>query len=240
MSDKIIFPTPTPSPGTIMLQADPQPIEIDWHRAAVLVVDMQNAFASKGGMYDLRGIDISGVQKIIEPIVKINGTARKKDIKIVYIVMLYSPNLHDARSPIPNSPEWYKGTLTTYREHPEWEGKLLTQGTWGAEIVEPLKPQESDIVMEKHRYSAFFGTGLNAMLMAYNIKYLVFTGVEINVCVEATIRDAYYHDYFPVLVADATANTGPSSVYEATIFNVQRYYGWVTNTKNILKAMAAS
>jgi len=238
MSDKIILPTPTPSPGTIMLQADPQPIEIDWHRAAVLVMDMQNAFVSKGGMYDLRGIDISGSQKIIEPIIQINGTARKKGIKIVYIVMLYSPDLHDVGGP--NSPNWYKGMLTTYREHPEWEGKLLTRGTWGAEIIEPLKPQESDIVMEKHRYSAFFGTGLDAMLMAYNIKYLVCTGVVTNVCVEATIRDAYYHDYFPVLVADATANTGPPSIQDATIFNVQQYYGWVTNTKNILKAMAAS
>ena len=229
---------PTPAPDVILLQAQPQSLEIDRQRTAVVVIDMQNAFVSKGGMYDLRGIELSGIQKIIEPIARISSAARKKGIKIIYVVMMYSPNLHDAGSP--SSPSWYKGTLTTYREHPEWEDKLPTRGTWGAEIVDGLKPQEGDIVVEKLKYSAFFGTNLEAILKTYSIKYLMFAGVATNVCVEATIRDAYHRDYFSILISDATANTGPKFTQESSIFNVQRYYGWVTNTENILKALAAS
>jgi ureidoacrylate peracid hydrolase len=229
---------PMPAPDVILLQAEPQSLEIDRQRTAVVVVDMQNAFISKGGMFDLRGIDISGSQKIIEPIKRIRSAARGRGVRVVYIMTVYSPDLRQGGGP--DSPNWYKGTLTTYREHPEWGDKLLTRGTWGADIVDDLKPQEGDIVVEKLRYSAFFGTNLDAILKTYSIKYLVFVGVATNVCVEATIRDAYYRDYFSILVSDATANTGPELIQESSIFNVKRYYGWVTSTENILKAMAAS
>ena len=63
---------------TVLLQVAPQPLEVDWRRTAVMMVDMQNAFVSRGGMYDLRGIDLSGIQKIIEPIARISSAARKE------------------------------------------------------------------------------------------------------------------------------------------------------------------
>ncbi len=239
MSDKVIpASTPTSPADVVLLQAEPQPLEIDRQRTAVVVIDMQNAFVSKGAMYDLRGIDISGGQRIIEPIQKINSAARGRGAKVVYIVTVYSPDLHDGGGP--DSPNWYKGTMTAYREHPEWQGKLLTRGTWGAEIAEELKPQEDDMVVEKQRYSAFFGTNLDTTLKKNNVKYLVFVGVATNICVEATIRDAYYRDYFSILVSDAAANSGPPFIQEATIFNVERNYGWVTTTENIVKAMQSS
>ena len=69
---------------TIELVAEPEPIDIDLQRTAVVIVDMQNAFISKGGMFDLRGIDVTPNQKIIEPIKKICNAARLKGIKIIY------------------------------------------------------------------------------------------------------------------------------------------------------------
>jgi ureidoacrylate peracid hydrolase len=218
-----------------LLHAEPQSLEIDQQSTAVIVIDMQNAFVSKGGMYELRGIDISGCQKIIEPIRQVIRAAHVRGIKVVYIVTRYSPDLHEGGSP--NSPNWYKGTLTTYHKHPEWGDKLLTRHTWGADVVRELKPDKDDIVIEKARYNAFFRTNLDDTLKNFNIKYLLFTGVATNVCVEATIRDAYYHDYFPILISDAVANTGPQFIQEATIFNVKRYYGWVTTTEDAMKAI---
>jgi ureidoacrylate peracid hydrolase len=226
---------PTHASAPALLQAEPQALEIDWQRTAVVVIDMQHAFVSKGAMFDLRGLDISGSQKIVEPIKRINSAVREKGSKVLYTVTQYSSDLRETGSP--NSPYWYKGVLTAYREHPEWQDKLLTRGTWGADIVEPLKPQEGDIVVEKQRYSGFFGTDLDMILRTYDIKYLVFMGVATNICVEATIRDAYYLDYFPILLSDAAANVGPASTQETTIFNVKMCYGWVTTTNNILKAL---
>lgn len=219
----------------IMLQAEPEPLKIDRQRTAVIVIDMQNAFVSKGGMFDLWDIDVSKNQKVIEPIKRITSIARAKGFKVIHIAHQYSPDLHDSGGP--SSPNWHKRMLTSYHKHPEWRDKLQFRGTWGADIVDELKPQDGDILVSKPRYSAFFGTNLDTILKTYNVKYLVFIGVATNICVEASVRDAYYLEYFPILISDATANTGPSFTQEATIFNIKSCYGWVTTTENIVKVM---
>lgn len=219
----------------VLLQAEPEPLEIDLRRAAVIVIDMQHAFVSKGGMFDLWGIDVSKNQEVFQPIKRITSAARAKGIKVIHTAHEHSPDLHDSGGP--SSPNWYKNMLTSYREHPEWRDKLIFRATWGADIVEELKPREGDIFVSKPRYSAFFGTRLDTILKTIDAKYLVFVGVATNICVEASIRDAYEIQYFPILISDATMNTGPPFMQEATIFNVKTCYGWVTTTENILKAM---
>lgn len=229
------FPVRTPALEPAMLQTEPEPLEIDLKRTAVVVVDMQNAFVSNGGMFDLWGVNVSRNQKIIEPIKRLINAAQTRGLKVIHIAHQYSPDLHDSGGP--NSPNWYQRMLKSYRERPEWRDKLLFRGTWGADTIEELKPREGDIFVIKPKYSAFFSTNLDIILKTYDIKYLLFTGVATNICVEASIRDAYYLDYFPTLVSDAAMNLGPPSTQEATIFNVQACYGWVTTTKNIVKAM---
>lgn len=218
----------------VMLQAEPEPVEIDRKRMAVIIIDMQNAFCSKGGMFDLWGIDVSKNQKVIQPINRIISAARVKGFKVIHVVHEYSPDLSDSGGP--NSPDWYKGTLISYREHPEWRDKLLIRGTWGADIVKGLEPQQGGILVSKPRYSAFFGTNLDTILKTINTKYLVFVGVTTNICVEASIRDAYNLEYFSILVSDAVAASLPSR-QEATIDNVKQCFGWVTTSENMIKAM---
>ena len=221
----------------VLLQAEPEPLEIDVQRTAVIVIDMQNAFVSKGGMFDLWGKDILKVQEIFKPIKRINSVARARGLKVIYVVHRHSPDLRECGGP--NSPYRYRGDLKSYYEHPEWRDKLIISGTWGAEIVEELKPKEGDILVVKPRYSAFFGTRLDMILKTYSIKYLICLGVATNICVEGTIRDAFNLDYFSILVSDATVSTGPSFMQEAEIFNLKNSFGWVTNTKTILKAINA-
>ena len=72
--------------ANLKLAAEPEPIDIDLQRTAVVVVDMQNAFISKGGMFDLRGFDVTPNQKIIEPIKKVCDAARNNGVKVIYIV----------------------------------------------------------------------------------------------------------------------------------------------------------
>ena len=227
------------SPTPIILQAEPEPLEIDPGRTTVIVVDMQNAFISKGGYADLCGRDIPSRQRIIAPINEIADTARATSWKVIYTLQQHSPDLRELGGP--NSSRWYKSRAAReYREHPELREKLLARGTWGAEIVEELKPQEGDIVVEKARFSAFFETNLDSILKTFDAKYLVFVGVTTNCCVEATIRDADNRGYFAILVSDATAPNGPQSVQEASIFNIKTFFGWVTTTKDILHVMRYS
>lgn len=219
----------------IVVQAEPEPLEIDLQRTAIIVIDMQNAFISKGGMFDLWGRDVSKNQEVIRPINRIITTARTKRTNVVFTVHEYLPDLHDIGGP--NSPNWYKSMPRSYREHPEWQDKLLFRGTWGADIVEEIKPQEGDIIVHKMRYTAFFGTNLDTILKTLDAKYLLFVGVATNICVEASIRDAFNLEYFPILISDAVMYSGPSCTQEATLYNVKRCYGWVTTTQNIVSAM---
>lgn len=219
-----------------LIQTEPEPIEIDLQSTAVIVVDMQNAFVSKGGFLDLMGIDTSPIQQIIEPIKEICNAARSKQIKVIYVAFRYSPDLREIGNP--NLPGWHKeGIVRAYREHPEWRDKLLTRGSWGADIVKELEPQEGDILVEKVKYSAFFGTSLDVTLRTFDVKYLVFVGVATNCCVEASLRDAFYHGYFPILVSEAVAHIGPVYMQDATIFNVTQFYGWVTSKKELMNAL---
>lgn len=224
------------SQALVMLETDPEPLEIDLKRTALIVIDMQNAFVKKGGMLDLWGYDIAPCQKIVDPIKKIISATRANGMKIIYTVHQYSPDLRESGGP--DLSIWYKAsTITDLRKHPEWRDKLQIRGTWGADIIEELKPQEVDIVLEKHRYSAFYQTNLDTILKTFDLKYLLFTGIATNICVEASIRDAFYNGYFPILIPNACANVGPPFTQDATVFNVTLCYGWVISTENLIKSL---
>src|SRR5437016_12138864 len=77
------------------LDARPEPIAIDAARSAVIVVDMENDFAAKGGMFDRAGVDISGAQKAITPTAKVLAAARQAGLKIIYLKMGYHADLSD-------------------------------------------------------------------------------------------------------------------------------------------------
>src|SRR5438552_12501130 len=83
----------------IKIDAKPAPIAIDTAKTAVIVVDMENDFGSKGGMFDLAGIDISMIQKAVGPTAKVLAAARNAGIKIVYLKMGYRPDLSDLGAP---------------------------------------------------------------------------------------------------------------------------------------------
>lgn len=219
--------------GKVLLQAEPAPLEIDLRRLAVLMIDMQNAFVSKGGMFDVWGFDISTIPRVIQPIKEITGAARKKGVRVVNLAHVLYP---DAREVGPMSVFWNNKVLQSWREKPEWRDKLLMRGTWGAAIIDELKPPADEIYIEKQRFSAFAGTYLDMTLKTFDIRYLIFVGVATNICVESSIRDACHLEYLPVLVSDAAA-ASPSNRQEASIGNIKQCFGWVTNTKEVLNIL---
>jgi len=227
----------TKSPKLVTIQAKPEPVEIDLHRTAVIVVDMQNAFVSKGGMFDAFGWDISAARGVIDNNKKIIDAARKAGARIVFLKMSYEPDYSDSGGP--ESPNWYKEVgLVMMRKNPKYWGKFVTKGSWDEEICKELKPEPGDIILRKQRYSGFAGTKLDLILKTYNIKYCIYTGVATNVCVESTLRDGYFLDYWPVIVSDAVNNAGPPITQQATLWNVEILFGWVAKTDDFLRAVS--
>jgi len=220
------------------LNSKPEPIEIDLAHAAVLVVDMQNAFASRGGMLDLAGIDISGASCVTQNIRNVLDVARRAGVLIVYLQMGYNADLSNAGGI--HSPNYHKElAMHLMKSRPELKGKLLTEGTWDFAIVEELQPQPGDLVVLKTRYSGFVGTTLDSQLRTRGIRYLFFAGIATNVCVESTLRDAYFQDYWPILIADGAMPAGPPSLHEGTLYNVENFFGWTITTDEILKTLGS-
>jgi ureidoacrylate peracid hydrolase len=222
---------------TVTIPAKPEEVKIDTNRTGVIVVDMQNSFASKGGMFDLVGQDISGAKKVIATNKKVIEAARTAKIKVIYLLMSYEPDLSNSGGP--DSPNWHKEFgLVMMRQKPEFKGNILTHGTWDEAVVDELKPKPEDIIVRKSRYSGFVGTNLDLILKTYNIKYLIFTGIATNVCLESTLRDAFFREYWPIVVSDATNNAGPPITQQATLWNIEALFGWVTTAEDFVKAIS--
>ena len=220
------------------LQAKPEPLDIDLERTAIVVVDMQNSFVSKGGMFDLAGFDISGSAPVIEVNRRLLAASRKAGVKVVYLMMAFKPDLSDAGDP--SSPAYHKElALRMMRDRPDLAGKLLVDDTWDAAIVEELAPQPGERVFRKTRYDGFCRTGLDGDLRAANIRYLLFTGVATNVCVESTARHAFFNEFWPILVEDAMNNSGPDFNRQATLWNFEHTLGWVTRSEDVMAALKA-
>jgi ureidoacrylate peracid hydrolase len=216
----------------VALNARPDPVEVDLSQAAVIVVDMQNAFASKRGMLDLAGRDIAGAPRVIDSVKQVLDAARQARIPVVFLQMGYQPDLSDGGGP--GSPNWHKELgIRMMNCRPELKGKLVTVGSWDFDIVDELKPQPDDLVIVKTRYSGFALTSLDEELRKRSIRYLFFTGIATNVCVESTLRDAFFLDYWPILIADAAMGSQPS-LHDATLQNVELFFGWTILTEEFV------
>ena len=153
----------------INLPAKPEPIKLDINRTALIVVDMQNTFCKKGGIFDYMGkLDEAKVKRVINNDKKVIEACRNKGIKIVYLQMGYRKDLSNAGGR--ESPNYYKElAVALMRNHPELKGRFLTIGTWDWEIVDELKPHPEDIVVDKHfLFLSFF----QALLCYLNLLWM--------------------------------------------------------------------
>jgi ureidoacrylate peracid hydrolase len=219
----------------VKLQARPEALDIDLGSAAVVVVDMQNAFVAKGGLFDLAGIDISRAGQVIGVVGEVVERARMAGLRIVYLQMGYKADLSDSGGP--DSPNWHKELALVLMKNGSLDRTPLTEGTWDFAIVDQLKPHPEDLVVVKSRYSGFSNTKLDSILRSESIRSLLFAGVATNVCVESTLRDGFFLDYWPVLIADATMQAGPAYLQQATIENVENHFGWSALSKDLLQSL---
>lgn len=227
----------------LTLGAKPAPITIRSAETAIIVVDMQNDFGSKGGMFDRAGIDISPIRRAAAVIMRVLAAGRRVGINIVYLKMGFRPDLSDLG--IPDSPNWrgHQGldVGATLRAPNGTESRILVRDTWNTEILSELQPEPSDTVIYKNRFSGFYGTELDKKLKGLGVRYLICTGCTTSVCVESTIRDAMFRDYSPVVLADCTCEPVGSGLsrtnHEASLLLIESLFGWVSSSEEFIKAV---
>ena len=228
----------------ISLPARPSPIGIDVASTVVIVIDMQNDFGTKGGMFDRAGINISMIQKAINPTAKVLAAARQAGIKIIYLKMGYHGDLSDlGREDSPNRMRHLQimHVGDTIDAPNGTKSRILIRDTWNTDIVPELKPMSGDIVLYKTRYNGFHNTDLDIILKKMGIRKLIFTGCTTSVCVESTIRDAMFRDYSPILLEDCTGEpigyNFPRSNHESSLLTIEVLFGWISDSDKFVKSV---
>ncbi len=195
-------------------------------------------------MFDRAGIDISPVERAVEPTARVLAAARSAGLPVVYLQMQHRHDLADAGGP--DAPHRIKHRPLAVGEAvtaPDGRAsRILVAGTWNTEILPRLAPHEGDVVVPKHRYSGFFETTLDMVLRDRGVRHLVVTGCTTSVCVESTIRDAMFRDYRCLLLEDCTGEPIghglPRSNHEASLLTIQLLFGWVSDSGRFIEALA--
>ena len=188
---------------------------------ALLVIDMQNGFVSKGGSYDLMGLNISKYSDVVPSLKQLIGFCRKVKIPIFYSQAVREESgidlLTKSHKILP------KSRAERIKRRP-----ICIRGSWDAEIVQELKPNFDDHVVIKRRDSVFQDTEVEVWLRSLGIDSIIFAGIDTSICVESSLRDAFNHGYDIVLISDATASNNLNH-YNSTLDNIRNYYGLVMN-----------
>ena len=117
-----------------------------------------------------------------------------------------------------------------------WWGDLIRHGSAEWELIDELHFQTSNTIIDKHRYSAFFGTELDDLLKTVGVEDLIITGVLTNCCCETTARDAFMRDYRVFFAADATA-APTEELHLATLKNLAYGFAHIVNTKELCQKL---
>jgi ureidoacrylate peracid hydrolase len=191
---------------------------------AVLVIDVQNDFCASGGHTEVNlGKDVSDCQAVVGPINRLTATARRAGIPVIWVKADYD-RAYLSR-PI-RAKQAARGIKTAY----------CVSGSWGAAFYE-VAPQDGDIVIEKHRHSAFVGTELEQILRDRGIQTLVVTGVQTHVCVESSLRDGSARGYY-IVVPKECVGSFDRALHEATLRCIDLHFGEVATTQDLLDRWA--
>jgi len=190
---------------------------------ALLVIDMQKDFCVEGMATAGTGRDLSRTKAIIPALANLRHCAREAGALVVHVGFLTLPHhLSDGAA-------W----LAQRRRSPYANESIALEGREGTEFIAELTPVDGEVIVRKHRYSAFTGTNLDVILRAREIRTCIIAGVSTNVCVESTLRAAFDHGYYIVVPRDATASWS-EALGEATLANVTHRFGLVSSVAEIV------
>ena len=230
---------PAPEPVRLDLATTPQGVTIDLLRTAIVVIDMQNDFCTPAGWVEHLGVDVSPNRAPIAPLQNLLPCLRGAAVPVIWVNWGNRPDL--ANMP-PNQIHLYKpaGTGIGLGDPlPGHGAKVLEKDSWAAAVVDELKPLPGDISVDKHRISGFWDTPLDSILRNLGIRSVLFAGVNIDQCVLHTLTDANFLGYGCILVEDCCATTSPAFCTEATVWNVKKCFGFVTDSATIVDALVA-
>jgi nicotinamidase-related amidase len=197
------------------------------YTCALVVIDMQNDFLAQGGYYDeiarlssardgkLTPTDIAtlaqlyrhppsscaireGYQQVVTRVCEVAEATLAREMPTIFVRTAYDPASR------------YKPPL--FIAAPERQDYACHPGTWGSELIDPIKPLTAHPcakVVEKHTFDAFFETGLRGLLRFNQIDTLYVAGIETNICVLFTALTALTNGFATVILEDCVTTSFP-------------------------------
>lgn len=191
----------------------------DTQRTALLVVDLQNENLD-GGAWPVHNYKL-----VLANATRVIAAARRAGMPVIYTRHWLHPRGWDAMRHEPLGSDG----------RPEHS----VAGSAGAEICEEVAPEPGELVVDKCRFSAFYGTKLDHVLRRLDAEHLIVIGVWTEACLETTVWDALWRDYRVTLVKDA-CGAATDTVHKAAVLDMANwlYGGGVVRTAELEKALA--
>lgn len=181
-------------------------------KSALIIVDMVKDFTDPGGL-----VYYPQNREILPLIKDVLEESRKKNLLTVFLQHCYRAGKYDKN-------------LVNMRPN-------CIEGSGGENIDEMLSVDyKNDYIIKKRRYSGFVGTDLDMVLRENDIKNLIIVGTKTNCCIRATVTDAYYLNYNPIVIRECVA-TNDETVNNVHLTDIDKYLGRVISLdefKNML------
>ncbi|MDO6962522.1 isochorismatase family protein [Rhizobium alvei] len=199
------------------------PWEFRPERAALIVVDMQRDFVDAGAI-----MEVPMARAMVPTMARLITACRAASVPVLYTRHILSDDFDI--SPLE----------VAYQPHLKSSG--MREGSRGIEIVDELKPQPGDIIIDKHRYDAFYNTRLETVLRTIRgpgiVDTVIIIGTVTNICCESTARSAFMRDFKVVFVSDANGGLDEASQM-ATLSIIGKVFGRVLDTDAVIASLAA-
>ena len=212
-------------------------IRLDPERTALLVIDMQNGFCHPEGGLAKSGQDNAPQVAVVPAVKELVRLARGAGIRAAWSKQVHFPESRaregrSVASHLQRKPKGGRG---------RGGSPICARGSQDVEFVDDLAAEVApgDEVIVKHKMSCFYNTRLDEVLRIWGVTALIMAGVSTYVCVESTIRGAYFRDYDIVVVDDCVAGS-IERLHLDTLEKVRMYFGEVVTLKDLENILAES
>jgi nicotinamidase-related amidase len=193
----------------------PLAVELEAAQTLLLVIDMENENAHPAGALYIG----EPVRKIIPRIAQLRDQVRQAGGRVVHTQSVRSPDALEFTV--------FKNTVR----------KL--EGTWGAELVDELKPAADEPLIVKHTHDCFYQTEMDDLLKQMELRpgegRVIVTGISTRNCVQSAVMGFSVRDYHVYVPMDCTAHNDEKQVLQAfSLFTSFGYKHNVTMTRSDL------
>lgn len=210
--------------------------DLSRNNVCLLIVDMQNEFMREEGYFcKEKGWPVDIFTDQIERCQLLKKAAKEAGCKVMYTATGYAPDGSDA---FVSNHLIHPLIFLNQDGTPRKANAAVLKGSWGAEIIDEIKPDSEDYVIHKQRFNAFYQTELEMMLRCNNIKTLIICGIITEVCVESTVREAFIRDFDVIEVTDGVGSWEQDR-HEASLKNMEFCYARLCDTETVLKMLKA-